>query len=198
MKKLLLIPLMMLSVTMFAQTFQFGLKAGLNVSNFTGSTFENVDKKALVGFHGGAFLSLLLGNYFAIQPEALFSSQGAKFKNADESANFRVSYLTVPVMAKIRFPGGFYVEAGPQVGFKLHESYPGSGTAGDFANNGDFAIDAGLGFHGKSGFGIGGRYVIGISKVGNVDNADFNDPNFKNGVAQIFLFYTLFNNKNTP
>jgi hypothetical protein len=197
MKKLFFIPLIVLSMSVFAQKFQFGLKAGVNVSNFTGTTFDNVDNKALVGFHGGALLSLLLGDHFAIQPEALFSTQGAKFKSATENANYKISYLNVPVMAKIRFPGGFYIEAGPQVGFKLKENFPGT-TSQDFANNLDFSVDGGLGFHGKSGLGIGARYVVGVSKVGNTDNANFNNTNFKNGVAQLFLFYTFLNNKSNP
>ena len=81
MKKLLIIPLIVLSSTLFAQKFQFGLKAGLNVSNFTRTSFNNVDNKAIVGLHGGALLSLLLGDHFAIQPEALISTQGAKLSS---------------------------------------------------------------------------------------------------------------------
>lgn len=196
MKKLLFIPLIVLSSSLFAQTFQVGLKAGVNVSNFVGSSFDNVDKKALIGFNGGGFLSLLFGNHFAIQPEAVFSSQGAKFEYAGNEENFKVSYLNLPVMLKYRFDGGFYLEAGPQVGFKLNESTPNSSVR-NFAKNLDLAFDAGLGFQGKSGLGVGARYVAGLSKVGDFDEGDLN-PNFRNGVAQIFVFYTLFNNRNNP
>jgi hypothetical protein len=197
MKKLLIIPLIVISTGLFAQNFQLGLKGGINVSNFTGSTFENVDKKALLGFHGGAFLSLLFGDHVALQPEALFSTQGARVSTVDGDENWRVNYLNVPVNLKFRFNGGFYLEAGPQVGFKLSENVPNQSTE-DFAENLDFSVNAGLGFHGKSGLGVGGRYVVGISKVGNLEGSDFNNPSFRNGVAQVFLFYTLFNNRNNP
>ena len=199
MKKLLFVPLLLISVTMFAQTYQFGLKGGINVSNFTGSSLDNVDKKALVGFQGGAFLSLLMGDHFAIQPEAVFSSQGARVSTVNGDENWRVSYLNIPVELKVRFNGGFYLEAGPQIGFKLNETVPNQsgGSAEDFAKNLDFSVNAGLGFHGKSGLGIGARYAVGITKVGNLEDSDF-DPNFKNGVAQLFVFYTLFNNRNNP
>ena len=199
MKKLLFGPLLLISVTMFAQTYQFGLKGGINVSNFTGSSLDNVDKKALVGFQGGAFLSLLMGDHFAIQPEAVFSSQGARVSTINGDENWRVSYLNIPVELKVRFNGGFYLEAGPQIGFKLNETVPNQsgGSAEDFAKNLDFSVNAGLGFHGKSGLGIGARYAVGITKVGNLEDSDF-DPNFKNGVAQLFVFYTLFNNRNNP
>jgi hypothetical protein len=197
MKKLLIIPLIVISSGLFAQNFQLGLKGGINVSNFTGSTFENVDKKALLGFHGGAFLSLLFGDHVALQPEALFSTQGARVSTVNGDERWRVNYLNVPVNLKFRFNGGFYLEAGPQVGFKLSENIPNQSTE-DFAENMDFSVNAGLGFHGKSGLGVGGRYVLGISKVGNLDDDDFDNPRFRNGVAQIFLFYTLFNNRNNP
>ncbi len=196
MKKLLFLPLVLLSIGLSAQTFQLGLKGGVNISNFSGSTFDDVDKKALVGFHGGAFISLLMGDHFAIQPEALFSSQGAKIKSAGQEENLKVSYLNVPVMLKARFNGGFYVEAGPQVGFKLSENVPDMGI-NNFAKNLDLSVGAGLGYHSNSGLGIGARYMAGVSKVGDFDGEDF-DPNFRNGVIQVSLFYTLFNNKRVP
>lgn len=192
MKKLLVLPLIVLSTGLFAQKFQFGLKAGVNVSNFSGSSFDNVDKKALVGFNGGAFLNFLLGDNFMISPEALFSSQGAKIKSAGTETNLKVSYLTVPVLLRYRFNGGFYVEAGPQVSFKLNENTDNL-PIDNFAKNLDLAIDAGVGYHSNMGLGIGARYVAGLSKVGDFNGQNIN-PDFKNGVAQVFIFYTLFNN----
>jgi hypothetical protein len=200
MKKLLVIPLIVLSSGLFAQKFQFGLKGGLNVSNFTNTSFKDVDNKAIVGLHAGALLSLLLGDHFAIQPEALISTQGAKLSSdaGFDDGNYKLTYLTIPVMLKGRFNGGFYLEAGPQFGFKLSESIPGANTTQNFAKNADFGVGAGLGFHGKSGLGIGGRYVLGVSKVGDFEKNDFADPNFSNGVIQVSLFYTFLNNRNNP
>ena len=201
MKKLLIIPLIVLTSGAFAQTFQFGLKGGANISNFTNTSFNNVENKAMVGFHGGVLLALNLGDHFAIQPEALISTQGAKLSSANNEAfegDYKLTYLAIPVMAKARFNGGFYVEAGPQFSFKINENIPGGGDAEDFAKNLDLGIGAGLGFHGKSGLGIGGRYIVGLSKVGDFDDNDIIDPSFRNGVAQISLFYTFFNNRNNP
>jgi hypothetical protein len=45
------------------------------------------------------------------------------------------------------------------------------------------------------GLGIGARYTAGISKVGDFDASQGQNPDFKNGVIQISLFYTLFNNR---
>jgi hypothetical protein len=193
MKKLLFLPLIVLSTGLFAQKFQLGIKAGVNVSNFTNSDF---DQTSLIGFHAGGILAFLIGNNFAIQPEVLFSTQGARINSGTSKDDYKVSYLTVPVLAKYRFNGGFYLEAGPQVGFKLNENLPQSQTVNSFAKDLDLSVDGGLGWHSNSGFGIGARYCLGISKVGDFDatvNPGYT-PNFKNGVAQVFLFYTLFNN----
>ena len=95
-------------------------------------------------------------------------------------------------MLQYETPGGFYLEAGPQVGFKVNEDVPNS-TIEDFAKSTDFSLAGGLGYHSKIGLGIGGRYTVGISKVGDFDAGTI-DPDFKNGVIQISLFYTFFNN----
>ena len=176
----------------FAQNFQLGLKAGANFSNFTGGEFRDIDKKTLVGFHGGAFINFGFGDHLSLQPEVLFSTQGAKLKESTTEENFKLSYINVPVMVKYRFTGGFYLEAGPQIGFKVSEDIPNT-TIKDFAKSTDLSVGAGLGYHSDMGLGIGARYVAGISKVGDFDGSDI-DPDFRNSTIQVSLFYTLFNN----
>jgi hypothetical protein len=193
MKKLITAVFLLITATGFTQTFQLGIKGGVNISNFTGGDFKNLDKKSLVGFHGGGFITFFLGDHLGIQPEVLFSSQGAKLENAGNKENLKVSYINVPVLLKYRFTGGFYLEAGPQIGFKVNENTDNQ-QIGDFAKSTDLSIAGGLGFHSSMGLGIGARYTAGLSKVGDFTTANF-DPDFKNGVLQISLFYTLFNNK---
>ncbi|RYY17756.1 MAG: PorT family protein [Chitinophagaceae bacterium] len=191
MKKILFFAAMLTSAAAFSQGFQLGVKGGINISNYTGGDIEN---SALVGFHGGVIVGLQLGDHFSIQPEALFSAQGAKIRGiSNNEEKFKVSYINLPVLAKYRFNGGFYIEAGPQVGFKLDESIP-DNTIENFAEDLDLSIAAGLGYHSSMGLGIGGRYNAGLSKVGNFD-AGTTDPDFKNSTIQFFVFYTLFNNK---
>ena len=69
MKKVIFVSLACLvSTILCAQNFTAGVKAGANISNFTGGDFEGVEKKALMGFHGGGFLSFSLGAIY-LQPE---------------------------------------------------------------------------------------------------------------------------------
>src|SRR5687768_1293315 len=122
MKRLLFASLLLTSTAAFSQEFQFGIKAGANFSNFTGANdVDDLENSTLVGFHAGAYFGFLLGENFSIQPEILFSTQGSKIKYAGDERDYKVSYINLPVLAKYRFKGGFYLEAGPQVGFKVSE-----------------------------------------------------------------------------
>ena len=189
MKKLFFVSLLAVCFSAKAQHFSVGLKAGANISNFTGGDFSEVKKKSLVGFYGGAYLNFWMGKNFSIQPEALISTQGAKIEEDGATANYKLSYITIPVMFKYKTDGGFYLEAGPQVGFKISENIP-EQTVDKFAKDLDLSIGAGLGFQSASGFGIGARYLAGISKVGDFDASEAN-PDFKNSVIQIGVSFTL-------
>ncbi|MBC8032915.1 MAG: PorT family protein [Chitinophagaceae bacterium] len=192
MKKIMFLIMLVSPAVLMAQGFQLGVKGGVNVSNYTGG---NLDTKSLIGFHVGGLMSFKLGNNVALQPEVLFSSQGAKYEQADQEENLTVSYINLPVLLKLKTNSGFFIEAGPQVGFKVGEDadVPNQ-TIENFANDLDLSVAGGLGYHSRSGFGISGRYIAGLSKVGDF-NGNSIDPDFRNSVLQFSVFYTLFNNK---
>jgi Outer membrane protein beta-barrel domain len=194
MKKIIVLASLFISTISIAQKFELGVKAGGNISNFTGSSYEDTKAKTLVGFHAGAFVSLFVGHNFAIQPEVLLSTQGSKLEDVSgsESTDFKLTYINIPILVKYRFNGGFYLEAGPQVGFKVHEEVDGSSE--DFAKSTDVSVAGGLGYHSKIGLGIGARYTAGLSKLGDIKNAP-TQPDWKNGVIQFSIFYTFFNNR---
>jgi hypothetical protein len=169
-----------------AQTFSFGPKAGMNVTNYTGG---NVESDALFSYHLGGMLNFGVGKVFSIQPEVLFSSQGAKIDSKGLKQDYKVSYLAVPVMFKFRTGPGFYLELGPQASFRTGEDVKNQ-TIDKFAKNLDLSIGGGIGYQASFGLGIGARYMGGISKVGNFDAGEIN-PDFKNSVIQVSLFYLI-------
>ncbi len=179
--------LAVVSTLSFGQGFKFGPKAGLNVSNYTGGDFKS---DALVGIHLGGLLSFGIGNTFSIQPEVLFSTQGAKIDDGGVKEDFKTNYVAVPVMLKFRAPGGIYIEAGPQAAFKTGENVKHQ-TIETFSKNLDLAVAGGLGFQAGFGLGIGARYVAGISKVGDFTKVGNINPDFKNSVIQVSLFYAI-------
>lgn len=175
-----------MTITSFAQTFGFGPKAGVNLSNYQGG---NIQTEAKAGYHFGGMLNFGFGNVFSIQPEVLFSTLGAKVESSGSEEDFKINYLTVPVMLKFRTRSGFYLEAGPQAGFRLSESVPDQ-TIDHFAKNLDISLGAGLGYQTNIGLGIGVRYVAGLSKVGDFSSQEIN-PDFKNSVIQGSLFWVI-------
>jgi len=187
MKKLTILSLMLLASTMsFSQSFSLGPKAGVNISNYTGG---DIDSDALVGYHLGAVLNYGFGDVFSIQPEVLFSTQGAKVSNGGAKNDFKISYVTVPIMLKFKTNGGFYFEAGPQAGFRTSSDL-GDQSINNFAKNLDISLGAGIGFQSKIGLGVGARYVAGLTKVGNFSGQNIN-PDFRNSVIQASIFWAI-------
>jgi len=175
-----------ISTFTFAQSFKFGPKVGVNVSNYSGG---NIKSDALVGFHLGGLLNFGVGEHFSIQPEVLFSTQGAKVDNGIKAEKYKTSYVSVPVMLKLKTTGGFYIEAGPQFSFRTSEDIPDQ-TIDHFAKNLDLALGGGIGYQSNMGLGIGARYIAGLSKVGDFSGNNI-DPDFKNSVIQISLFWAI-------
>jgi|SRR6187399_1440627 len=186
MKKIIFVILLTIAASFSnAQNFQVGLKGGGNVSNFTGGDFDAVKKKSLVGIHAGGYIKFRFSE-FVLQPEVMVSTQGAKIDSISGSYNWKITYINVPLMLQYDF-GGFYIEAGPQVGFSTDQDFANS-TIEDFANNLDFSAAIGLGVHNKSGLGLGARYMAGLSKVGEFTPSNGVNPDFKNSVLQFSLY----------
>ena len=82
MKKMIILPIMLIAVIVNGQ-LQPGIKAGVNVSNFTGGDFSDIETNSLTSYHAGLYLRVLFGK-LAIQPELLFSEQGAKLQKPGE------------------------------------------------------------------------------------------------------------------
>lgn len=195
MKKITLLAIAALAFSFTnAQTVKFGVKAGLNVSNLTYSNdyvgiANTPTTSAKIGFHVGGLVELKLTDKFAIQPELLFSMQGATTKlNENDSQGFsstsedkiNLSYLNVPVMFKYYIVKGFNVEAGPQVGFlvsakdKLTYNENDNGTVFNSSTSVDvkslyksidFGFNLGAGYDFTENFFAGIRYNIGLSDV---------------------------------
>jgi len=186
MKKIMFLPLLLGMVVVNAQ-IQLGVKAGVNIANFTGGDFGNIDKSPLTSFHAGGILRWKF-EHLILQGEVLYSEQGAKLKDSVSEKDYKVSYINIPIVLQYAFKGGFYVEAGPQVGFKVNENVPDNSNGNKFAKNEDFSVALGLGFNKGKGFGIGGRYTVGVTSVGESNSANY-DANFKNGVIQFSIMY---------
>ncbi|MDN3672166.1 porin family protein [Flavobacterium branchiarum] len=172
-----------------AQETKFGVKGGLNVTNFAGGNYY--DAKSLVGFHVGGFAEIKIIKRLAIQPELLFSTQGAKMKFPGESDfNSKLNYLNVPVLAKFFVTKEFTVEAGPQIGFLLSAKQDGE-NAKDLYKTTDLGFNFGAGYSFTENVFVNIRYTVGVSNVGDYNVEDLEDyyDSPKNSVLALSLGY---------
>lgn len=110
-----IIAILGLSNSIIAEDVNFGLKTGLNISNFTGG---DADRNNILNFHVGGFAEFELNEKFSLQPELLYSRQGSE---AENSIKIKVDYLAIPLMAKYYLSEKFSLEAGPQVSFLVND-----------------------------------------------------------------------------
>lgn len=173
-----------------AQGISGGLKAGINLANLNGDDVEDTDMK--IGYHFGGYAKFSITEAFSVQPELLYNAVGAKSSESGVDGNYKINYITVPVMLGYSF-GKVSIQAGPQIGFLTSAKLKveGGGTSGevdlkDDLKGTDFGVNVGLGLDfGK--INAAARYCIGLSNIVDADEADV-----KNGVIQLSVGYKLF------
>ncbi|MBQ0735383.1 porin family protein [Aquimarina celericrescens] len=174
MKKLFLLAIAVIGFTVSsnAQDIKLGVKGGVNFANVTGS---DIDFDSRTGFHIGGVLQISVLETFAIQPEVLYSAQGAELGDID----FDIDYLNVPILAKLKFAKFLSVEAGPQLGFVVNE-----GDNVQDIESFDFSGAVGAGVEFGSFFGQL-RYNFGLTDINS-------DEDGKNSNFQISVGYYIF------
>lgn len=165
MKKVLLIAALILTAGIANAQLKFGVKAGANISNVG---FDDTDNK--VGFNTGVFGELKISK-FAVQPEVLFSMQGAKYDiGSDGKGKIELNYISIPVMAKYYVIPGLSIEAGPQIGFLMSAKDKADGEEDfdmkDFMKKTDFSINFGVSYElPVLPVGIFARYSLGLTDL---------------------------------
>lgn len=182
-----------------AQSPRMGIKGGLNVSNLYVDDVD--DENARIGFNVGVYGQLLSSDYFAIQPELLYSTKGASFESdgiIDQSAKFNLNYLDLPVLAVIKLGRSAEIHLGAYGSYLLgaNISYDGDlGTGSEELDRDNFrSYDYGL----VGGFGlnfnavqIGTRYNLGLVKIADGDVAEAIIGDAKNSNAQVYIAFNL-------
>jgi hypothetical protein len=205
---------------------RLGLKAGLNETEILTSNNQNVfvngNAQGLRNFpraayNGGLLLSVPLTKKLSLQPELVFSAQGANGKptqNYLESATeeYKFNFVNIPFLLKYDLPLGFFVETGPQLGIlvsaDIDESIVGTYTTNHYSvkdqyKSTDISWAFGAGYLSPFDIGFDLRYNLGLTDFSNVSatgmqSAPVQNGSIKNGVLQIGLFYMFGKSKNQP
>jgi hypothetical protein len=186
MKRIIISAVMLLLIKgAFAQHVEYGIKGGVNFSNIANDAADN-DADTKTGFHLGGLAHIHLSRSFAVQPEIVYSTQGAEYGNS----KLKLNYINVPVLAQFMFGDGFRLQTGPQLGILTTSEVENGDTETDVDNfsNADFAWSFGASYVGRNGLGVDARYNLGLSDVTKDRNNDF-----QNRVWQLGLFYQFKN-----
>ena len=198
MKKLRISFVTMLAVLAIQPAFgqaalSLGLKGGLNFANINTSNIGSA-YASRTGYHVGAFVLVKFAK-FGIQPEIIYSQQGSSVQFSGPNVDTNLSYLNIPVIAKLYLVGGFNLQVGPQFGFLMSATGPvlssgGSVTTGDIKSSltgSDISIGIGAGVDLPFGLNFDARYNLGVSDVNNQAGS----AAAKNQVFQFSVGYKL-------
>lgn len=184
-----------------AQDVKFGIKAGLNLSSWTGDT-QGMNLRPRLGINVGGFAEIRFLDQFSIQPEILYSAQGTRFKNVGATVNgqyfkgdikWNLSYINIPLMFKYTTNNKSYFEAGPQIGFLLSAKFRGEDIHNLYKST-DFGFNLGCGYNFTENIAVGIRYTIGLTDVNDAsdeyqDYPDLYNASFKNSNFALSLAY---------
>jgi hypothetical protein len=178
----------LLSGAATAQHVNFGIKGGVNlynIKNDNNSTYDNS-----VGFHLGLLAHIHLAKQFAMQPEVVFSTQGANYTVGSTDGQLNLDYVNVPLMFQYMFDNGFRFQAGPQVGFLINAKSKFGNTSTEVKNNFngvDLGVGAGMSYvHPPSGFGFDARYNFGLNDINENNSVNSNNRGLQLGVFYLF------------
>ena len=195
MKKYFVIAILVFMGTTNAQvTYKPGIKAGLNLSRFT-----NTDATTKTDFYIGGLFAIKFTKRYTLQPELIYSRQGANMKLDLSSLNpidpndpifiqtskvkYSLDYLALGIINKFTFGKGFQVVVGPSIDFKIDDNF-----SENYARNPigfDLALVAGLGYS-FNNLTVEARLKQGLVDIfGNYDQS--NDTNGNGNYDEIVL-----------
>lgn len=197
--------------------FTFGIKGGLNVVTITNmdfvvsenqlSWFQTENKSS---FYAGAFAEWRFAKFFALSPELVYSGQGMsstaniQLSNVDfvyTESNVMLSYINLPVMAKLYPLRWLSIDLGPQAGLLVAAKTRSvvstdvmgpsvtetTDSKGDFKNI-DFSLGMGLTCNFSKHIFMQARYNLGLTEI---PKGSDNDKGHKNSVIQFGMGFRL-------
>jgi opacity protein-like surface antigen len=132
-------------------SFEFGANIGYNSSTVTTGQLTNTTPR--IGFNLGISADYYFSDRWSIRVRLIDDPKGwnngfISTSNGSYTTNYRLNYLTIPVMANWHFARkrNWYLHFGPYIGILMNasETATGMNLKTDF-NSTDFGIDLGIG-----------------------------------------------------
>ncbi len=181
-----------------AQDLKFGAKAGVNFATISGDVIDGA--KSRTSLHVGVVAEIPISDKLSVQPELLYSAQGAEFDSSIIKSTLKLDYLNLPILVKYYVADNLSLEAGPQVGFLLSAKADVEGNTNNDAtlksinedvdikdniSSIDFGLKFGAGYTLESGLNFGAHYNLGLSNLNDTETSDTIEQ--FNGVFQVSI-----------
>ena len=181
---LALIALAMTATTASAQRkADVGFLGGAAFSTLMGVD-DSVSVRSSTGFAGGVFVGIPVAKSLVIEPEVLYVNKGAGLEDTEVSLN--LNYIEIPVLLRYEFKedGGPFAYVGPYVGFVAECSTSADTLSFPCADDNietstDFGGTIGVGFR-KDAWGFDIRYDYGFTDA-------IKDEKGKNSALMVLL-----------
>ena len=173
-----------------AQDFRMGIKGGGNLSTLGVEEAADVNQTRS-GYHVGFSFSWDLLN-FGLQPELLYSTQGAEVALPGLVYEEQYDYLNLPVTLKFYTGKGFNVHFGPYFAILVNATQrenPGNieNDISDFIANTDYGAFAGVGYDLEMGLNFELRYNYGLTDVDSQQNIERRNRVFQISATYFFV-----------
>lgn len=179
MKKIIFVLItVVISNSLSAQGFEFGVKGGADMHKLDAAGFKN---NFAFGYHVGVMAAIKISKKISLQPEAYLSQvdvdTASNFRTVystsiDSLRDIRLGYINLPLLLNYKLSKSLALQAGPQFGILVtNEGLVQSGKSA--LKKGDFSMVGGLQLN-ISSFAIYARYVVGLSDVREVNIATVN------------------------
>ncbi|MFN8274138.1 MAG: porin family protein [Flavobacteriaceae bacterium] len=147
---------------------KLGIKGGLNVSNLSG---DIKDVAIRTSIHLGLLAEIIVTDKFSIQPELMYSGQGATVTSTG-GGRLKYDYVNLPVLAKFPVANGLSFEAGPQLGFLVSAKYKTNDSNDKIEDTKtlDFGLGGGLEYELKNGVIFQARYNLGLTNINSASD----------------------------
>jgi len=189
--------------------FSVGLLGDLSSSNISGSAPSGTIYSGRTGLGGGLILDYKVTDEVTVSLQPMFLPKGTtvsydlkSYEEERDSVDAKFSYITIPIMAKVKASKVVYVTGGFDVGFLQSATatlinVEGEKDISDNITSTDISVNFGVGFTFEvSSFNLffEGRYSQGLFNASNFPDNNENDisSDFKNTGMQL-LFGALYN-----
>ena len=185
----------------------FGIKGGVNFSQFYVDQPSVEDENMKTGYHFGIFAKIPISREIAIQPEVLYTNVGSKITYGQSQienlfgiergeVRFNLNYVQVPLMLSVNL-GPLNIHAGPYAAYLVSANIKDLNVRDlstnqlvnlneDDFNRWDYGLVGGLSIDVQN-FTIGARYNHGLREIGSTNLAGNLTNNSRNAVGQIFI-----------